>query len=198
MEAKIKDFILEFIKNEFVSQKANIDFNISDNEYKKIINKTNGYFHSYFPFYPSERNRSIELLKKDEIALLIYPKKILNLNPRTLFQIKQYRNPTIGDGKKNLVTTNELWACFVSSVEGTELTGRQLGYDTIFYVAHTNEGFKIIDYILYSKKHNVWDNPLDESENYQISKVIQPGTLVETEKYIEPEDPYCLADFNKN
>lgn len=71
-------------------------------------------------------------------------------------------------------------------------------YDTIFYIAKTSEGLKIIDRIFYGvEKENKWDNPAKKSEIYQITKVIKAGTLISVEKYNAPEDEICLKDYNK-
>lgn len=67
-----------------------------------------------------------------------------------------------------------------------------LDYSTVFYVAQTNEGLKIIYKIRYESDVPEWRH----SHDLKINQVKKPGKLIAVEKYQAPEEANSLADYN--
>lgn len=186
---EIKNFIESFIKDEYTCNKANYDFSISDSEYEEMRLKVESYFHNvnsneYWRGLEEEDVQDLDIKMKD-----LYFKNVERAIPRTLFQIKQYKNPKVGEGLERWLVNDELFACYTSY---TENTGRELGYNKLFYVAETNEGMKIIYDLTFGVKEPEWRH----SHDLKINQVKNPGELIAVEKYQAPEEANSLADYN--
>ncbi|MEC3874316.1 hypothetical protein [Chryseobacterium salviniae] len=186
---KIKKFILSFIKDEFNCNKAKTDVAITDSNYENLKNKTQNYFHSVVPNSYGRGMSQEELLNDEEIYQDLYRRNVTDAVPRTLFQIKQYKNPKLGEGLPRWLVNDDLFACYTSY---TENTGRELGYNKLFYVAETNEGLKIIYDLTFGVKEPGWRH----SHDLKINHVKDPGKLIAVEKYQVPEEANSLADYN--
>ncbi len=164
----IKNFIESFIKDEYACNKANYDFSISDEEYENMRLKLEDHFHTV---NIDEYWRALE--EEDVLELTIEMKDLYFQNveraiPRTLFQIKHYKNPEVGEGLQKWLVNDELFACYTSY---TEDTGRELGYNKLFYVAETNEGMKIIYDLTFGVKEPEWHH----SHDLKINQVKKSG-----------------------
>jgi len=186
---KIKKFILSFIKDEFNCNKAKTDVAITDNDYGNLKNKAQNYFHSIVPNSYGRGMSQEELLNDDEIYQDLYRKNVTDAIPRTLFQIKQYKNPKLGEGLPRWLVNDELFACYTSYTENNDMP---LDYSTVFYIAETNEGLKIIYKIRYDCDVPEWRH----SHDLKINQVKNPGKLIAVEKYQAPEEANSLADYN--
>lgn len=186
---EIKNFISSFIKDEYICNKANYDFSISDDDYEKMRHKVKDYFHDankqeYWRGLEEEDVKDLDAKMKK-----LYYQNVERAIPRTLFQIKQYKNPKLGEGLARWLVNDELFACYTSY---TEKTGRELGYNKLFYVAETNEGLKIIYDLTFGVKEPGWRH----SHDLKINQVKDPGKLIAVEKYQAPEEAHSLADYN--
>ncbi len=181
----IKEFIEQFIKSEYEFNFAEYNMEVSDVECEEIAEKVNALI--YDTKY--ERVTSIEERKGDEQWEQRYKVKLKKIIPRTLFQIKHYQNPTLGDALKRIVTGDDLYACYVSYPSNG---GRDLYFSSIFYVAETNEGLKIIYEKSFNSDTGIWYHPVDLS----VVTVIDEGKLIEVEKYLSPVEATSLADYN--
>lgn len=127
--------------------------------------------------------------EQDELKL--YAKNSEKAIPRTLFQIKQYKGFELGDALKRIVTGQDLYACYVSY---PSKGSRELYFSSIFYVAETNEGVKIIYEKSFNSDTGKWYHPVD----MDVTTVISEGDLVAVEKYQPPVEETSLADYNKD
>ncbi|UUC45128.1 hypothetical protein [Flavobacterium cerinum] len=186
---EIKNFITAFIQDEFTCNKANYDFSISDEEYEKMRLKVTAYFHTV---NADEYWRGLEgedVQELDHTMKEVYFQNVKSAIPRSLFQIKQYKNPKVGEGLARWLTSDALFACYTSYTETNDLP---LDYSTVFYVASTNEGFKIIYKIRYESDVPEWRH----SHNLKINQVANPGKFIAVEKYQAPQEVNSLADYN--
>lgn len=185
---KIKEFVESYIEAEFKANRGKYDIQISDLQYNDLEKNAYSFYHSINPD-TFGRGGSIDNIVGDEIWVNRYKKKYEKIIPRTLFQIKQYQNPKVGEGLARWLVDDELFACYTSY---TENTGRELGYNKLFYVAKTDQGLKIIYDLTYGVKDPEWRH----SHDLKINQVKNPGELIAVEKYQAPEEPNSLADYN--
>ena len=167
----IKQFIEQFIQAEYNFSYAEYSMEISDEECQQVADRANAYL--YHPQY--ERVTPIEERKGNEQWEQRYKTKLQKIIPRTLFQIKHYENPVLGDALKRIVTGNDLYACYVSY---PSKGGRDLYFSSIFYVAETNEGQKIIYEKSFDSDKGIWYHPVD----LDTVTVIDEGQLITVEK----------------
>lgn len=186
---EIKSFIENYIKAEFTANRGKYDIQISDLQYNELEREAYSFYHSINPD-PFGRGGSIDNIIGDETWINRYAKKYEKIIPRTLFQIRQYKNPKVGDGLARWLVNDKLFACYTSY---TENNGLPLDYSTVFYVAQTNEELKIIYKIRYESDVPKWPH----SHDLKINQVKNPGKLVAVEKYQAPEEPNSLADYNE-
>ena len=184
---KIKQFIEQFIQAEYNFSYAEYSMEISDEECQQIADRANAFL--YHPQY--ERATSIEERKGNEQWEQRYKAKLQKIIPRTFFQIKHYENPFLGDGLKRIVTGTDLYACYVGYNLNVE---RPLFFSSIFYVAQTNEGLKIIYQKLFDDEKGTWKH----SHDLKAAQVLDAGKLIAVEKYQAPEEETSLADYNKD
>jgi hypothetical protein len=187
---EIKTFIENYIKDEYNANKSKTDVNVADDDYKELALKAYSYYHSIMPdMFGRGSFKQEKLNSQNEIFQKLNANKVLKTLPRTLFQIKHYKNPKLGDGLARFVTGKDLYACYASY---TENTGNPLGYNKIFYVAQTDEGLKIIYDLIYDVVGLKWRHPVD----MDTVQVINSGQFVETQKYHAPEEESSLKDYN--
>ncbi|MBX2949545.1 MAG: hypothetical protein KF704_09740 [Crocinitomicaceae bacterium] len=182
----IKQFIEQFITAEYDFSCAEYSMEITDEACQKIAAKVNALI--YYLQY--ERVASIAERKGDEQWEQRCKMKVEKIIPRTLFQIKHYENPVLGDALKRIVTGKDIYGCYVSyPYKG----GRDLYFSSIFYVAETNEGLKIIYKKSFNSDAGTWYHPVD----LDTVTVIDEGQLIAVEKYLAPEEATSLEDYNK-
>jgi len=182
---EIKKFVNNFIDNEFKFNTYRYDINIEDAVCEEQAKKLDSFFHSANLLKHGRTGKEFQNDMKKQFAVDNYKRQI----PRTLFQIKQYKNPKVGEGLERWLVNDELFACYTSY---TENTGRELGYNKLFYVAETNEGMKIIYDLTFGVKEPEWRH----SHDLKINQVKNPGELIAVEKYQAPEEANSLADYN--
>ncbi|KMQ70286.1 hypothetical protein [Chryseobacterium koreense] len=186
----IKQFIEQFILDEYNCNKAKTDITVTDGEYKTLQEKAYNHYHSIMP-NPYGRGMSQERLLNDEpMYQELYKKNVKETTPRTLFQIKQYEKPKLGEGLPRWMINDTLFACYTSY---TKKTGKPLSYNKLFYVAETAEGLKIIYDLTFGVKEQEWRH----SHALKINQVLDAGKLISVEKYQAPEEEISLADYNK-
>ena len=183
---EIKKIIEDYICIENKCLKAKWDIEKTDDEVSELNTRMQLFFHSIVAKISLERT-GYEFTDDDDI--IFAKKKYEKIIPRTLFQIKQYKNPKVGEGLERWLVNDELFACYTSY---TENTGRELGYNKLFYVAETNEGMKIIYDLTFGVKEPEWRH----SHDLKINQVKNPGELIAVEKYQAPEEANSLADYN--
>ncbi|WP_300492255.1 hypothetical protein [Flavobacterium sp.] len=186
---EIKKFIENFIEDEYTCNKTNYDFSVSDEEYEKMRLKVEDYFHTvnvdeYWRGLEEEDVQELDIKMKD-----LYFQNVERAIPRTLFQIKQYKNPKVGEGLVRWLVDDELFACYTSY---TENNGLPLDYVALFYVAQTNVGFKIVYRMRYESDAPRWGH----SHDLKINQITHPGKRIAVEKYLAPEEANSLADYN--
>lgn len=187
----IKEFIEHFIESEYDSNRNEYISSVTDEEFNILKGKELEFYHSHLSAYQSERGIAEENLKyftDDQIKA--FEKNSIDAIPRTLFQIKHYQNPTLGDGLKRIVTGNDLYACYVSYPSNG---GRDLYFSSIFYIMETNQGLRIIYRKSFDSDNGVWYHPV----GMDVTTVIQEGQHIETEKYVAPVEATSLEDYNK-
>lgn len=187
----IKQFIEQFIQSEYDCNCTEYISSVTDDEFNSLQAKLFSFFHSRDSIHSEERGIAEENLKyfsAEEIKA--FEKNSIDAIPRTLFQIKHYENPVLGDALKRIVTGNDLYACYVSY---PSKGGRDLYFSSIFYVAETNEGMKIIYDKSFNSDKGIWYHPVD----LDTVTVIEEGQLIAVEKYQAPEEETSLADYNK-
>ncbi|MCI3935586.1 hypothetical protein MQX03_00115 [Chryseobacterium aahli] len=185
---EIKEFIENYIEAEFKANKGKYDIQISDLQYNELERDAYSFYHSINP-NSFGRGGSINNIIGDETWINRYKKKYEKIIPRTLFQIKQYKSSKIGEGLERWLVSDELFACYTSYTENTD---SPLDYSTVFYVAQTNEGLKIVYKIRYESDVPEWRH----SHDLKINQVKNPGQLVAVEKYHAPDEANSLADYN--
>lgn len=185
---EIKEFIENYIEAEFKTNKGKYDIQISDVLYNELEKNAYSFYHSINPDSFGRGGR-IDNIIGDETWINRYAKKYAKIIPRTLFQIKQYKNPKVGEGLERWLANDELFACYTSYTENNDLP---LDYSTVFYVAQTNEGLKIIYKIRYESDVPEWRH----SHDLKINQVVNRGKLIAVEKYQAPEETNSLADYN--
>lgn len=181
---EIKNFIESFIENEFTFNTYRYAINIADLPCQEQAEKLDSFFHSVNVLKHGRTGREFQNDVKKQFAIDNYKRQ----TPRTLFQIKQYKNPEVGEGLARWLVDDELFACYTSY---TENNGSPLDYSTVFYVAQTNEGLKIIYKIRYESDEAEWRH----SHDLKINQVVNPGKLIAVEKYQVPEEANSLADY---
>lgn len=187
----IKTFIAQFIQAEYDCKRTEYIGSVSDDEYHSFQAKLFSFFHSRDSIHSEERGIAEENLNYfSEEDLKKFEKNSTDAIPRTLFQIKHYENPVLGDALKRIVTGNDLYACYVSY---PSQGGRDLYFSSIFYVTETNEGQKIIYDKSFNSDTGSWYHPVD----MDTVTVIDEGHLIAVEKYQAPEEATSLADYNK-
>lgn len=182
----IKQFIEQFIQAEYQFTRMKYDILISDEDCQTQAESNNNFYHTNNA--PNDRRTGREFRNDEKKAFAVTNKE--RAIPRTLFQIKQYENPVLGDALKRIVTGKDLYACYVSY---PSKGGRDLYFSSIFYVAETNEGQKIIYEKSFNSDTGVWYHPVD----MDTVMVIDEGKLISVEKYLAPEEETSLADYNK-
>lgn len=186
----IKEFIDGFISQEFTCNKSEYDLSVSDDEYNASVNELITFNHSLTNHRSSARAISKEYSKYfDEEDLKLYAQNSEKAIPRTLFLIKQYKNSELGDALKRIVTGDELYACYTSY---PSKGSRELYFSSIFYIAETNEGLKVIYEKSFDSDTGKWYHPVD----MDVTTVISEGELVAVEKYQPPVEATSLADYN--
>jgi len=185
---EIKEFIENYMDAEFKANKGKYDIKVTNSQYEELEKKAYAFYHSLTP-NPFGRGGSIDDIIGDETWVNRYAKKCEKIIPRTLFQIKQYKNPKLGEGLPRWLVNDELFACYTSYTENNDMP---LDYSTVFYVAETNEGLKIIYKIRYDSDVPEWRH----SHDLKINQVKNPGKLIAVEKYQAPEEANSLADYN--
>lgn len=130
----------------------------------------------------------VENLRMKKKGIFHYQQR--TCNSPSLFQIKHYKNPVLGDALKRIVTGTNLYACYVSY---PSKGGRDLYFSSIFYVAETNEEQKIMYEKSFNSDTGIWYHPVD----LDTVTVIDEGKLIATEKYQAPEEATSLVDYNK-
>lgn len=187
---KIKEFIEEFIESEFDCNRKEYISSVTDEEFDILKRKALKFYHSRDSgslFVRGIAAENLQYFSTEQIKA--FEKNSIDAIPRTLFQIKHYQDPLLGDALKRIVTGNDLYACYVSY---TSKGGRDLYFSSIFYVAETNEGLKIIYRKSFNSDTGIWYHPVD----MDVVTVIDEGTLVEVEKYQTPVEATSLADYN--
>ncbi len=182
---EVKNFIKNFIDNEFKFNTYRYDINIEDAICQEQAEKLDSFFLSANLSKHGRTGREFQNDIKKQFAIDNYKRQI----PRTLFQIQQYKNPKLGEGLQRWLVNDDLFACYTSY---TENTGRELSYNKLFYVAETNEGLKIIYDLTFGVKEPGWRH----SHDLKINQVKDPGKLIAVEKYQAPEEANSLADYN--
>ncbi|WP_341907493.1 hypothetical protein [Fluviicola taffensis] len=185
----IKEFIINFIEKEYQCEYAKWDIDVSNEEYEVFKDQAYSFMHSRSS-NPFGRARVLEGLLKDSKKRALAIIKLKKITPRTLFQIKHYQNPILGDALKRIVTGDYLYGCYVSY---PSRGGRELYFSSIFYVAETNEGLKIIYEKSFNSDTGIWYHPVDIS----VGTVMDEGKLIAVEKYQAPVEATSLADYNK-
>ncbi|MEW7277025.1 hypothetical protein ABW636_00340 [Aquimarina sp. 2201CG1-2-11] len=186
---KIKEFIKDYINIENTGLIAKWDVTKTDEEVDVLANKLSVFLHSYLSETTIART-GLEFDLDDEEDVEFTKIKMSKFVPRTLFQIKHYKNFELGYNLSQVVTGKDLYACYVSyPSEG----GRDLYFSSIFYVSDTEEGRKIIYEKSFDSKKGEWYHP-HEGEGLQV---LDSGDLIAVEKYHAPEEETSLADYNK-
>ena len=186
----IKQFIEQFILDEYNCLRADYDFSIPDAAYEQLRLKASA------NFIEANKQDYWRGLEEDDVADLdedtkkTYAQNTDKTVPRILFQIKQYEKPKLGEALERWLTTDKLYACYTSY---TQKTGRSLGYNKLFYVAETADGLKIIYDLTFGIKEPEWRH----SHDLKINQVLDTGKLIAVEKYQVPEEATSLADYNK-
>ncbi|WP_286924143.1 hypothetical protein [Flavobacterium sp. UBA4197] len=187
---RIKEFIESFIESEYDCNRNEYLSSVTDEEFDLLKNKALKFYHSRDSgslFVRGIAEENLQYFTEEEIKA--FEKNSIAAIPRTLFQIKYYQGPILGDALKRIVTGSDLYACYVGY---TSEGGRDLYFSSIFYVSETNEGLKIIYRKSFDSDTGVWYHPVDLS----VGTVIDEGKLIEVEKYQEPEEVTSLADYN--
>lgn len=188
---EIKQFTEQFIQAEYDCKRTEYIGTFSDEEFNALQTNLFSFFHSRDSIHSEERGIAEENLQYfSEEEIKAFEKNSTDAIPRTLFQIKHYENPILGDALKRIVTGNDLYACYVSY---PSKGGRDLYFSSIFYVTETNEGMKIIYKKSFNSDTGVWYHPVD----MDTVTVIDEGKLISVEKYQAPEEETSLADYNK-
>lgn len=186
----IKQFIEQFILDEYNCLRADYDFSIPDAAYEQLRLKASA------NFIEANKQDYWRGLEEDDVADLdedtkkMYAQNTDKTVPRILFQIKQYEKPKLGEGLPRWLTVDKLYACYTSY---TEKSDEPIDYSTLFYVSETNEGLKIIYFIRYDSDEQEWRH----SHGLKINQVKNAGKLIAVEKYQAPEEATSLADYNK-
>ena len=181
----IEEFIRNFIHEEFKFTTMKYDIFVDDETCQIQAKIINDFFHSNNNVNYKRTGREFKDESKKEFAITNKNRTI----SRTLFQIKHYQDPLLGDALKRIVIGNDLYACYVSY---PSKGGRDLYFSSIFYISETNEGLKIIYDKSFNSDAGLWYHPVDLA----VVTVIEEGKLIEVEKYTAPEETTSLADYN--
>lgn len=183
----IEKFTRNFIQEEFKFTTMKYDISVNDIECQSQAKIINDFFHTNNSANYKRTGREFRDESKKEFALINKKRAI----PRTLFQIKHYQNPILGDALKRIVTGNDLYACYVSYPSKGD---RELYFSSIFYISETNEGLKIIYEKSFDSNKGVWYHPVVDMD---VTTVLDEGELIEIEKYQASEEATSLVDYNK-
>jgi hypothetical protein len=103
----IKEFIENYIQAEFKVNKGKYDVLTSGLKYNELEEDAYSFYHSINPD-SFGRGGSIDRIIGDESWVNRYLKKYEKIVSRTLFQIKQHRNPEVGEGLTRWLVDDEL------------------------------------------------------------------------------------------
>lgn len=184
----IRDFINDFVGDEYVSTRSRYDVNINDEEQMSSVGiRMARYFHDLMSSSLSTYHRkSIDLGEKS----LIKYKKPEKVQKRPLYQIRKYEKPKCGDVIKRVLSEEVIYLCYTGHDEVVK-KGKSK-YRRIFIVAQTDEGLKIISYFRWV------DGEYEQLDRYEPTHIKDLGKLVGVEKFIAPEEETSLADYNKD
>lgn len=187
---KVKEFIKGFIESEYDCNRNEYIASVTDVEFNLLKDKAIKFYHSRDSgdlFNRGIEEENLQYFTAEQIKS--FEKNSIDAIPRTLFMIKHYQDPVLGDALKRIVTGNDLYACYVSY---PSKGGRDLYFSSIFYVSETDEGLKIIYEKSFNSDTGIWYHPVDLS----VATVIDEGQLIEVQKYTEPVEATSLADYN--
>ena len=187
---RVKKFIENFIFSEYKCKKGEYNFSLSDDSYEVLRINASSFFHNYFDENFWRGVEEDELENMDDEEKKEYEENNSYIIPRTLFQIKEYKDFKLGDSLQRIVTGKSLYVCYVSYEVDNKMP---LDYCNKFYIAETNEGLKII----YKKTYGVKNREWRHSHDLEVLQVIEEGALVSQEKYQAPEESTSLADYNR-
>ncbi|NQY30131.1 MAG: hypothetical protein HRT69_11755 [Flavobacteriaceae bacterium] len=185
----IKEFIAKFIVAEHKCNKGEYNFNLSDKDYELLRKEASSFFHSHADQHFWRGIEEDELEDMSEGEKEEYAENVLSATPRTLFQIKKYKNFELGGNLKRIVTSEDLYACYVSY---PSKGGRALYFSSIYFITKTNEGLKIIYRKGFDSDKILWYH----SHDLEVLQVLSTGNLVAVEKHQAPEEATSLTDYN--
>jgi len=181
----IENFINDFISAEYEALKGKWDISISNEECGVLNVKAKSYFHSLLSSMDFGR---VENFFEDEDILDYAPMKLEELQKRTLFQIKEYKNPVCGERIKQALVDNTIFLCYAGDVEVDD--DSKAFYSRIFVLANSDENLKIISYFRFK------EGELEQLDNYESNQITDLGILVNVKKLQAPEEENSLADYN--
>lgn len=180
-------FINQFSHLEFTANRAKYDINVSDSEYSQLALAA---YHCYHPSVPNPYGRGMTVtdLEEDPDWAALCRAKIPKIKERVLFQVRKYENALIGEALGRSVTSKDLYGCLLSYDQDA---GRPLFLSSEYFVAETPDGLKII----YDRSFNTKDGTWSHSHDHAPTRVEDPGTLVEVQNFVAPEDEASLKEY---
>ena len=189
---KIIEYIDNFLETEYLANQLKWDLSIPDEEAIPQGKKVAAFFHN---IYPKSSYGRTEGLFDDEDFRDFAPIKQSRVQKRTLFQIKKYQNPECGEVLQRYIKNDIVYLCFTGYDE--KLKNRADAYSSIFVVAETDEGLKIINSLFFHKGEVTFTlSPESDTELRKLYHVLNPGTLVEVKKFQAPDEETSLNEYN--
>jgi hypothetical protein len=188
---EIKYFFDAFLEDEFQCLKEQYNMDVEDSEYEVLREKVEQYFiHNNIGLY--DRGVEIDEMEEDiEELLPHFGKKRDSIQKRTLFQIKKYKGPILGEALQRFITNNILYVGYTSYSQASDIP---LYYAQLYYVMQLDSDHKII----YQQFYNLRDKKWEHSSELESIQVLDPGTLIEVKKITPPLEESSLTDYQKD
>ena len=184
---KINAFLADFVNQDYKCNLNRFNTTLTEAEYKVLEGNAREFFWKGLPNpyngwgIDQENLGDPEGLKRDE-------KKVNQTLQRTLFQIRHYRSPQLGDVLREKIKTDELWGCLCSYHIDN---GMELDIAYMYFIAETEQGLKIIYKWGFEPEKQSWC----QTHDHLPTRVEHAGTLVEVLNLQPPVELASLGEY---
>ena len=182
---EVISFFSNFTEEEYQLRLDYYDTNLSSSDYNLRRDAFGKYFHPVLGNYERQAYSRSKFFERKPELFLAEKKFLLR---RVLFQIKQYNNPTLGKQLATNLNADVIYRGYFGPIKKT--TSPDLRFSNAFFATETNGSFKII----YEEFFNVgkWERPHDHEPLF----ISDFGELVDTAKFLAPEEELSLMDYD--
>jgi hypothetical protein len=187
----VRTYIQNFAAFEFACNLAKYDLSVDDETYQTLRDNAQFFFHRTVPSLYG-RGGTVQRLQQNieekPARAALYQKNISQTCKRTVFQIRHYKSPQVGDILREKMKTDELWGCLCSYHIDN---GQDIDISRMYFVAETDEGLKIVyDWGFEQDKHT-WR----QTHDHLPSRIEHAGKLLEVLNLQPPVEPTSLQEY---